>query len=317
MSYQAVLPLLPPRVVGRPDPDADALRCRSGVEYHEISTREALNRCTSVKMPFDWTLNPYRGCEFGCTYCYARYTHRFFDLPDWQDFETKIFVKKDAPRALRRQLRRRDLRGRTVAIGTATDPYQPAEHHYRVTRSLLEVFREAEGLKLEITTKSPLIARDLDLLAELDQRHVVSVNMTLTTVDPHLARRIERHAPDARARLRTVEKLTAEGIATTLFCMPLMPGINDGEDRLRPLMEAARDVGAVNVAAAPLFLRGHSTRSRFLPWVAEEFPHLARRYRALYSWRDYLRDEDQEIVLAAYRRLKLEYGFPKAVPGRG
>jgi DNA repair photolyase len=317
MSYQAVLPLMPGRIVGRPDPDAQALRCRSGVEYHEISTREALNRCTSTRMPFDWTLNPYRGCEFGCTYCYARYTHRFFDLVQWQDFETKIFVKKDAPRALRRQLRRRDLRGQAIAIGTATDPYQPAEHHYGITRSLLEVFREVEGLKLEITTKSPLIARDLDLLAELDQRHVVSVNMTITTVDPTLARRIEQHAPDPRARIRTVEKLAQEGIATTIFCMPLMPGINDGEASLRPLMEAARDAGAVDVGAAPLFLRGNSTRSRFLPWLAEEFPHLARRYRALYSWRDHLREPEKELLLAAYRRLKLEFGFPRALPGRG
>ena len=317
MSYQAVLPILPlAPPLGRPNPDAEALRSRAGVEYHEIGVRDILNRSTSSKLPFQWTINPYRGCEFACTYCYARDTHGFLDLHRWQDFERRIFVKRGADRALRRQLRKGDLRGQAIAIGTATDPYQPAEHHYRVTRSLLKVFLEFQGLDLSITTKSPLVARDLELLMELDRRHVVSVNMTVTTADPSLARRIELHAPDARARLRTVKRLSEQGVATNIFCMPLMPGINDGEETLRPLMEAAREAGATDVLAAPLYFKPKA-RARFLGWLEEEFPRLVPQYRRLYGWRDHLKDSQKDLIKAPFRRLRLEYGFPRVAPGRG
>ena len=176
MICQGALPFpsaSPLRVLGRPEPDAPAIRrhaaiAHSEIEYFELPIRDILNRCTSERMPFVWTINPYRGCEFGCTYCYARYTHGFFDLERWQDFETKIFVKREAAAALEKRLRKAAFRGEPIAIGTATDPYQPAEAHYKVTRSLLEVFRRAEGLNISITTKSPLVTRDLDLLSELD-----------------------------------------------------------------------------------------------------------------------------------------------------
>ncbi len=317
MNIQAVLPLVsyaPP--VGRPDPDAESIRCRAGVEYRDIGVRKILNRSVNSRLPFGWTLNPYRGCEFACTYCYARYTHAFFDLTDWQDFERKIFVKKGAATALRRQLRRSNFRGQSIAIGTATDPYQPAEQHFGVTRSVLEVFREVEGLEISITTKSPLIARDLDLLVELDAKHVIQVNMTITTADSVLARRIERHAPSPLARLRTVEKLTRQGIETNVFCMPLMPGINDGDASLRPLMEAARDAGAADIVASPLFLR-QAARARFFPWLGEEFPELMGRYRRLFSWRDYLTRSQSDLLKAPFRRLRLAYGFPQGSAGRG
>ena len=317
LPQQGVLPLIPPpRTVGRPDPDAAAVRCRNDVEYHELGIREILNRCDAPHLPFTWTINPYRGCEFGCTYCYARYTHSFFDLNRWQDFENRIFVKQGAAASLRRRLRRSDLRGQPIAIGTATDPYQPAEKHFGVTRSLLEVFGQFEGLDLSITTKSPLILRDLDLLTELDKRHAIHAHITITTVDPTLARRIEQHAPDPRARLRTVEKLAKEGIATTVFCMPVMPGINDGEDQLRPLLQAARDAGAVDVQASPLFLKS-LPKTRFMPWLAQEFPQLMSHYRRLYGWREHLTASQKEILLATFRRLRLACGFPRAMTGRG
>lgn len=317
MSIQAVLPILPyAPPIGRPDPDAEAIRCRAGVEYRDLRVRNVLNRSVNSRLPFGWTLNPYRGCEFACTYCYARYTHAFFDLTDWQDFERKIFVKKGAASVLRRQLRRSNFRGQSIAIGTATDPYQPAERHFGVTRSLLEVFREVEGLEISITTKSPLVARDLDLLVELDAKHVIQVNMTITTADPILARRIERNAPSPLARLRTVEKLAGQGIETNVFCMPLMPGINDGDASLRPLMEAARDAGAADIVASPLFLR-QAARARFFPWLGEEFPELAGRYRRLFSWRDYLNKSQSDLLKAPFRRLRLAYGFPHGSTGRG
>ncbi len=316
MSAQALLPILEePPPTGRPDPDAEAIRRRAGVEYHELSVRHVLNRCNAPRLPFDWTINPYRGCEFGCTYCYARYTHGFFDLTSWRDFERKIFVKKEAATSLARALRRRALHGQPIAIGTATDPYQPAERHHGVTRSLLETFLQAEGLEISITTKSPLVLRDLDLLAALDRVHSITVHVTVTTVDRRLARRVERYAPEPAARLRTVSKLAAEGIATSIFCMPLMPGINDDRPGLTALMQAARDAGAFDVVASALFLRP-AARARFWPWLREEFPHLEGRYRALYGRRDYLRERDRELLMKTFRRLRLEHGFPIDRPGR-
>jgi DNA repair photolyase len=320
----ATLPVLQPSLpcfsaapaLGRPDPDAEAVRKRAGVEYFELAIRDILNRCDSPRMPFAWTINPYRGCEFACTYCYARYTHGFFDLENWRDFETKIFIKQAAAETLERRLRKAALHGEPIAIGTATDPYQPAERHHQVTRSILEVFTRVEGLQLSITTKSPLIVRDLDLLEELDRKHAITVHVTVTTADAALARRLEPHAPDARARLRTVAKLAGAGIATRVNCMPVLPGINDGEDRLRPLFEAVREAGAFDIMASALFLRD-AAKARFLPWLAEEFPRLVPRYQALYGRRDYLREADTQALLATFRRLKLEYGFPRATPGRG
>ncbi|MDY7094567.1 MAG: radical SAM protein [Acidobacteriota bacterium] len=317
IALQPTLPLFPTEApLGRPNPDAEAVRCRAGVEHHELRIRTILNRCTSSRMPFGWTINPYRGCEFGCTYCYARYTHSFFDLDRWQDFEQRIYVKQRAAEVLRRQLRKSDFRGSSIAIGTATDPYQPAEHHYRVTRSLLEVFQEVEGLSLSITTKSPLVTRDLDLLEALDAHHSIQVHLTITTADPVLARRIECHAPDPRARFRALRQLTDRGIETHVYCMPLMPGINDSTEALEPLFEQARDLGATDIVASPLFLRSNA-RSRFFPWLEEEFPHLLRRYRRLYGWRDYLRQGDKDILMAPFRQLKLKHGFPRPVAGRG
>lgn len=315
MIDQATLPLFPLPSLRRPGTDADALRRRAGVEYFDLLVRDPLNRAESARLPFDWTINPYRGCELGCSYCYARYTHGFFELADPLDFETKIFVKRRAAEALRRRLRKVDLRGQTIAIGTATDPYQPAEKHYEVTRSLLEVFAETEGLSLTLTTKSPIVLRDLDLLAELDRRHAVEIHVTLTTVDARLARRIESHAPDPAARLRTLSTLAEAGLAVRVNCMPVLPGINDDEETLAPLFEAARAAGAFQVTGTPLFLKG-STRGFFFEFLEREFPGLVPLYRRLYHRRDYLGERAKDQLLGTFRRLRLEYGFPRPIAAR-
>jgi len=316
MTTAATLPLFPELpTAGRPGLAAP-LRHRAGVEHFDLLSRDVLNRAESPRLPFDWTLNPYRGCEFGCAYCYARATHRFLELDDPATFESRIFVKRRAAESLRRQLRKLDLRGQTIAIGTATDPYQPAERHFGVTRSVLEVFRDAEQLALALTTKSPLVLRDLDLLVELDRRHAVEVHVTVTTVDPALARRLEGSAPDPAARLRTVARLAEAGITTRINCMPVLPGINDDEELLAPLFAAAVEAGAAHVTARPLFLRGEPTRRHFFAWLAREFPRLAPLYRQLYGRRDYLDDAAQEGLLTTFRRLRLEHGFPRARPTR-
>jgi DNA repair photolyase len=310
------LPLFPPGPpAGRPDPDAEAVRQRAGVEYFELSVRGILNRCPNPRLPFSWTINPYRGCEIGCTYCYARYTHGFFDFHRWQDFEEKIFIKRRAAEALERKLRRTDLTGQPIAIGTATDPYQPAERHFGVTRSLLEVFQQVEGLEISITTKSPLILRDMDLLTALDRQHSMTLQVSITTLDPALAKSLEPHAPSPSARLKTIRRLADEGLATSVFCMPLMPGINDGISVLQPLLTAAREAGAFEIVAEPLFLRP-AARARFFPWLRDEFPELCPLYERLYRRRDYLRATDRDELLRRFRRLRLESGFPRARPGR-
>ena len=316
MSRAATLPLFPdPPAFGRPDPGAEALRRRAGVDYLDLLSRDVLNRVDSPRLPFRWTINPYRGCEFGCSYCYARDTHGFLELDDPLDFETRIFVKRRAAESLRRRLRRIDLKGETIAIGTATDPYQPAERHFEVTRSLLEVFAEHEGLSLSLTTKSPLVTRDLELLTELDRRHAVEIHVTVTTVDARLARRLEGHAPDPAARLRALARLAEAGLATRVNCMPVMPGINDDEETLAPLLAAAREAGAGHVVAQPLFLRPMARRHLFA-WLEREFPHLVPIYRHLYAHRDYLGEEAKDRLLTTFRRLRLAAGFPRSAPGR-
>ena len=318
MNASTTLPLFPDLALpGRPSLNAPPLRSRAEVEYLDLGAREVLNRVDSPRLPFQWTLNPYRGCEFGCSYCYARATHSFFALDDPASFEQRIFVKRRAAERLRRELRRGDLRGQTIAIGTATDPYQPAELHFGITRSLLEVFREAEGLALALTTKSPLVLRDLDLLVELDRRHAVEIHVTVTTVDAELARRLEGAAPTPAARLRAVQRLAEAGLVTRVNCMPILPGINDDEEQLAPLLRAAREAGAHHVTAQPLFLKGAAPRRHFFAWLERERPALAPLYRRLYGRRDYLDDAAKERLLATFRRLRLEAGFPRPLPARG
>src|SRR5438874_12330853 len=180
---------------------SDLLQAKSRVEYFEIAARSVLNRCRAG-MPFRWTINTYRGCEFGCKYCYARYTHEFMEMRDGRDFERKIFAKVNAPELLREELRQAKDKGLPVALGTATDPYQPAEKQFGITRRMLEALAGFEGLDFSITTKSVLILRDLDLLRVISARHRFGVHMTVTTLDARLARLLEPKAPPPSKRLR-------------------------------------------------------------------------------------------------------------------
>ena len=316
MYQTATLPLFPMLpAAGRPAPDAEALRRRAGVDYFDLLVREILNKSEASRLPFDWTINPYRGCEFGCVYCYARATHGFFESTQPEDFESKIFVKRGAAEKLAQRLRKSDLRGQTIAIGTATDPYQPAERHFGVTRSLLEVFTGVEGLHLSLTTKSPLVLKDLDILAELDRKHSIEIHMSITTLDRDLARKLEPAAPDPQARLRAVERLAEAGIAVIVNCMPVMPGINDSEAELAPLFAAALAAGAVDVHHQALFLRP-ATRDKFFPWLKEEFPHLVGMYQRLYARSDYIDGSAKDQLLTTFRRLRLQHGLPRAQAAR-
>ena len=177
-------------------------------------------------MPFTWTINPYRGCEFGCRYCYARYTHEFMEMRDGMEFEQKIYVKQHAADLLRHELRRVKP-DESIALGTATDPYQPAERRYEVTRGILEEFARHRGFELGIVTKSNLVVRDLELLKQVAQSNKLSVHITITTLDTELARILEPRAPRPDLRLDAVRALAQAGMRVGISCSPVVPGITD------------------------------------------------------------------------------------------
>jgi DNA repair photolyase len=292
---------------------SEVLEAKREVRYFEIESRSVLNR-TRPGMPFEWSLNPYRGCEFGCRYCYARYTHEFMELRESDDFEDKIFAKSGIGPILRRELKRIDG-SKGIAIGTATDPYQPAERRFRRTQSALEVFAKRSGLALSITTKSDLVARDIPLLIEIAKENSISVNMTITTLDRELARILEPRAPRPDLRLKAVKALADAGIAVGVFPNPIMPMITDHEDRLDKLAKAARDHGASYFGGGVLFLMPCS-RKVFFPFVEKHFPHLLRRYQERYEREAYLKGPYREIIRDRIAAIRDRYGLGAGPPRR-
>lgn len=282
------------------------LRERAGVAYFELPARSALNRESNARMPFAWTLNPYRGCEFGCKYCYARYTHEFMELRDGIDFERKIYAKAGAAEHLREELRRARDGGLPIALGTATDPYQPAEKRFEVTRRLLEVFAEFEGARLSITTKSILLLRDLDLLKQLARRHELSVHMTVTTTNARLARLLEPKAPPPAKRLEALAQLTQAGIYAGVNAMPILPALTDSAESLERLARAASLAGARFLHGNTLFLTP-STMRTFMPFLKKEFPLLVRRYEKLYARSAYLGTDYKAELAARLAGLRARY----------
>ena len=305
-----VTPASPDHLVGiaRLAAASPLMRERAEVEYFALPCRSALNRESSGRMPFAWTLNPYRGCEFGCKYCYARYTHEFMEMWDGKDFERKIYAKEAAPEWLRAELRQAKDKGLPIALGTATDPYQPAEKQFEITRRMLEVFLEFEGLDFSITTKSVLILRDLDLLARVSARHRFSVHMTITTTDERLARLLEPKAPPPTKRLEAVRLLGEAGVRVGVNAMPILPGLNDSEKSLDGLAKAARRAGARFLYGNILFLTS-SAMKQFMPFLQEEFPHLAKRYRKLYAHSAYLNGEYKEKTTRLLVEIRTLYGL--------
>ncbi len=284
---------------------SELLEAKRSVQYFEIPARSILNR-TKPNMPFQWTINPYRGCEFGCKYCYARYTHEFMEM-DAYEFEDKIYAKSAAAHLLRQELRRIDRQER-IALGTATDPYQPAERRYGRTRSILEVFAKERGRFLGITTKSDLVTRDVDLLQEIARANVLGVHMTITTLDEKLARLLEPRAPRPGLRLEAVRKLSEAGIHVSVFPNPVMPGLTDDERQLDRLAKAARDAGVESFGGGPLFLMP-SAQKVFLPFLDREFPKLAPRYRETFAKSAYLGREYKGILRERIQRVRDRYGL--------
>jgi DNA repair photolyase len=303
------------------------------IKYYGSPARSILNDPETTGMGY-WSINPYVGCAFGCAYCYARYAHRyvmeraasddrmgaalgeaFAELPPWLAFERNIFVKHNAPEILSRTLRHGSdkhlalLDGEAIVIGTATDPYQPAERRFRVTRRILEVLAEHPGLTVCVISKSPLITRDIDVLSRIARSSDLSVHISLITLNRELARRLEPRAPTPEARLRALARLREAGIDTGINCMPVLPGITDNASDLDALVKRVAEAGATYVGACALRLQS-AARKRYLPFIEKEFPHLAERYSNTYA-HGYQAGERYRAGLSAFfRKLCAKYGLP-------
>ena len=292
-----------------------SLREGHDVEYFTLPARSLLNRCVSkMKLPFTWTINPYRGCEFACKYCYARYTHEFMEMRDGLDFERKIYVKQQTAWLLRQELKRVKP-GEQIAIGTATDPYQPAEKRFEITRGILEEVSRHRGLELGIVTKSDLVLRDIDLLCEAARHNSLYVSLTVTTVNIRLARILEPRAPRPDLRLQAVSKLAQVGINAGVICSPVLPGITDSSPGLDKVVRGAKEAGARFVYANPLFLKPCSA-SVFLPFLEKEFPDLVESYRKRYAGHAFVSKAYRERLSAVMSALRKKHGIRKEMTDR-
>lgn len=309
------LPLLPesgPRLIGiaRLASHRESVRQGHEVEYFTLPARSLLNRCVSRReMPFTWTINPYRGCEFACKYCYARYTHEFMEMRDGVDFEQKIYAKQHAAELLRQELRRVKA-GEEIALGTATDPYQPIERKLEITRAILQEFARHSGFNLGIVTKSSLIVRDIDLIQQIASRNRISVNITVTTTDAKLARILEPRAPRPDLRLEALRKLREAGITAGVICAPVLPGITDSPKQLESVVRSAAAVGASYVYANPLFLKPCSA-AVFMPFLQENFPQLVNDYEQRFKDRAFLPAIYRKRISELFARLRGKYGITR------
>ncbi|MGH7717572.1 MAG: radical SAM protein [Gemmatimonadaceae bacterium] len=301
------------------------------IVYHGTVAKHILNGPETTGMGF-WSINPYVGCAFGCAYCYARYAHRyvmeraaaadklegdvsrdFRQMPPWLAFERHIFVKRNAPAVLQRTLRHGGEKhlalaaGDTIVIGTATDPYQPAERRFRVTRGILETLAQHPGLDVVIITKSPLVTRDVDVLTRIARHSSLCVHLSLITLRRDLARRLEPRAPTPESRVRALERLREAGIDAGINCMPVLPGITDDPFDLEALVKRVAAAGATYVGVCTLRLQS-TARKRYLPFIAEEFPHLADHYHSAYATSHDVSDRYREGLSKFMRRLCKKYG---------
>jgi len=258
-------------------------------------------------MPFTWTINPYRGCEFACKYCYARYTHEFMEMRDGVDFEQKIFVKQHAADLLRQELHHVKA-GEEIALGTATDPYQPAEKRFEVTRAILEEFARHRGLEIGIVTKSNLVLRDVDLLQQIAKNNRLYINMTITTLKVELARLLEPRAPRPDLRMEAVRELIDAGLNAGVICAPVLPGITDSPRDLEQLVQATVKAGGKYIFANSLFLKPCSA-AVFLPFLEKEFPQLVESYHQRYKDRAFLSAPYRKRLSQLMARLRDKYGL--------
>jgi DNA repair photolyase len=272
-------------------------------EYREEPCKTALNQCKG--MPFRWTLNPYMGCVHRCTYCYVRAYEKRADRPFDERYGRSIRVKTNVAQVLRWELHKRTWRHESVAIGAATDPYQPAEGRYKLTRQCLEVLAAAHN-PFGLITRGPMIVRDVDVLQEASRRADVAINVSIPTLDLDVWRKTEPGTAPPQQRLRAIRTLVDAGIKVSISMAPILPGISDSPDQIEEVVQAARDAGAVGIWANLLHLRA-GTREHFFAQLARDWPQLLRRYRELYRYDAYLPDAAKAPVLGRLAELKAAY----------
>ncbi|HET9086059.1 MAG TPA: radical SAM protein [Acidobacteriaceae bacterium] len=310
-----LFPMLPPdqnpaKVTGLARLAAESELVDNGhqVEFRTLATRSILTHSISRRnWGFARSINPYRGCEFGCHYCYARYTHEFMELRNSKAFEQQIFIKQNAAWILRQELR--SLRSHeAIAIGTATDPYQPIERTAQITRGILEVLAEQSGLRIGLVTKSSLVTRDIDLLKEIAERNHITVNLTITTLDTSLARMLEPRAPRPDLRLAALSRLRDAGLRAGVLCCPLLPGITDSYAAVDSVAAAAHQAAALFFHAEPLFLKPCS-KAVFEGFVARNFPDLLESYRNRFGDRAFVSSIYRSRMRELVKAVKEKHGW--------
>jgi DNA repair photolyase len=280
--------------------------------FYEVHAKSVLNRVPEKsRMPFRWTVNPYRGCSHACVYCYARPTHKYLDFDAGRDFEREIVVKVNAPEVLRAELARSKWKHEHVAMGTNTDPYQWVEGRYKLMQGIWEALRDAAN-PCSVLTKSPLLLRDLQLMLEIAQRTTVTACLSIPTLDEKAWRATEPHTPNPRTRIEAVAELNRAGIPTGVLIAPLMPGINDAPHQIEPLMELVTEAGATSIGGIALHLRGE-VRGIFMDWLRAKRPDLLPRYQELYRRGAYAPREERERLSRLIRRRGMDAGFLREV----
>jgi DNA repair photolyase len=286
----------------------EVVRERGGVRYLELETRSLLGRCSSPRMPFRWTSNPYRGCTMGCRYCYATYTHEFMGITTPEEFHSTVYVKTGGDMETTRALALAVRRGELMALGAATDPYQPGEAEWGVTRRFLEKVAQHRGARLGITTKGAGILRDVELLRKIHERSSLSIHVSLISVDAALLRKLEPWAPPPDVRLEMMRRLTEAGLEVWLALAPILPAITDDEPALDRLLGAVRATGVRRLFSNVLFLRS-PTKEKYLRFVEQEFPRLLEAYRNAYGSQVYLGGTYRRRVAERMTRLQARHGF--------
>ena len=278
----------------------------AGAEVQEIQCKSLLNKLDIPNFPFRWTLNPYRGCRHACRYCYARPTHEFWGLDAGREFEQRVFAKVNSPEVLRKELKKSSWRGEGIAIGTASDPYEPAEAEYELTRRIIEVLCDFEN-PASITTKGVLVRRDADVLRELREVADVRVNFSIGSMDPEVWKLTEPGTPSPMARMEAMRHLVEHGIPAGVMMAPLIPGISDSAESIHAVAAAAAEHKAQFIGANVLFLKPGS-KEWFMPMLREAYPHLtpsyAKLYRKTYAPPDYT-SEVLKLVDDARRKWRL------------
>jgi DNA repair photolyase len=270
-----------------------------GVNFHEVRARSALNHVAGGRHGFDWTINPFRGCSHACVYCFARRTHTYLDLDAGRDFEREIVVKVNVPELLRAELARPSWKRELVALGTNTDPYQWVESRYRMMPEILEALEQAQT-PVSVLTKSPLVMRDVKIFERMARKLPVSVNLSVPTLDEDAWRATEPHTPSPAARLDAVAELRRRGIDSGVLIAPLMPGINDSPDQVRPIIERAKKADATFLGGVALHLRGE-VKDVFFAWMEEKRPDLLPGYEQLYKGRAYMQPAQRKQTTRAVR----------------